>query len=284
MNIRAVCFLLMTGWMAFPANAQQEITLEFSYMENTVFTIQDELKSQMYMNYQGNNGQMPPQLVGKMPSIADSRVEKLQKFTTGKVAEDGSYPVEMAILKNRQFVSMNQAEMKEVPQNENSMEGVIFSGRRTKDGKFIYEGTRGKPISAEQKEIIKTVFSQLGSLNELNGKKMKVGDTVSMDVPTALPFGQGRNATMNTKTLFTLNRIEEDLAFFDVRYQIEVSTDAGKGLSASGGGDGSIIYHTKLHYMSKMDTRMVMEMFISMGEGRMAIKSTTENHTVTTLN
>ncbi|MCW8328729.1 hypothetical protein MD588_07895 [Photobacterium sp. SDRW27] len=268
--------------ISFPIFAQDQVHFSFGYKANTKSTVETETVADVEMSIQGDIDTLPEEVVGRFPVRVVSKNVKVQSATTGEISEDGKYPIESYVLKDRNYYSVNGSEMIEKTSGAVSLEGLKIKGEGLPNGKINFLSAEGANVTEELKEVIKKVFTQAGELNDLNNKTVRLGESISVKLPMVIPMNSGDQVSFDMDMKYTLNRVDADIAYFDITYFAVMEFEVESGyINVKGSGYGTMLYDIENTYMPESDTVMTMEMLIPNGSYNFITKTTSSTKMIT---
>ena len=245
------------------------VELSFSYLPEKKYSISTEINGNMVMSVDDGVVNPPKGFEFRIPVLAKSKQVIEQIVITGNKTVGGSYPVEMTMLRNDAYQSLNGSEMKKSPGAGSQLVGVTMLGEVTADGGMKYISTKKANVPEEVDVVLESIFSQLGgAMAEFNGKSIRVGGSVTQLLPMSFPIADGSSLALEMEITYKLISIVKNLANFDLNYKflLNASIDTTK-MGFTGTGDGHMAYDTVMKYVPEMDGSMRMEMRIPLEGG-----------------
>ncbi len=120
-----------------------------------------------------------------------------------------------------------------------------------------------KDMKAKTRKIIGDMQKQLYDNVKYPEKPMKIGESFKNDVPFDTPMGEAGAIKMATNIIYTLKKIKDNKAFFDIKTTVTMLSDIKNiKIVASGGGTGKMEYDilNKFCTLYDSDTTMNMDM------------------------
>ncbi|MGF1794253.1 hypothetical protein L4D21_27210 [Photobacterium profundum] len=261
---------------------QDQVHFSFGYKANTKTTIETETLADTEMSIRGDFDTLPKEVVDRFPVRVISKNIKIQSASTGDKNGNGIYPIESYVSKDRNYYSVNGSEMIEKSSGVVSMEGLKIKGEGLPNGKIVFLSAEGGNVTEELKDVIKSVFTQGGELNDLNNKTVKIGESISVNIPIAMPIKSEGQISFDMEMKYTLNRIDSDIAYFDIAYfaAMEFEVESGR-IDVNGSGYGTMLYDIENTYMPELETAMTMEMLIPNGSYSFITNTTSSTKMVT---
>ncbi|UTM58405.1 hypothetical protein L4174_006090 [Photobacterium sp. CCB-ST2H9] len=282
MNIKKTALLFCVQLAAFPAFAQDSVTVDLSFLPNQTFTLEENLNVEMDMDYQGRKTPELMIFLSTIPNDLKMRSEKVVKLSTADVAADGSVPIEMNIQKFRNFSSENGSAMTLMNQQPSPFEGVSLLAKHAENGEIHYEKTLSDSSVKFDDDGVIELLPQAMMYADLNQKTFEVGETL----PVKMPIDElaDHQISESVNVLFTLKKVEDQKAYFDLKVEPETALDIRSGTNAELSGGGMMIYDIKHHYIPEQNTRYVLNTSTRVEIGRLVLKASTEISTQVTLN
>lgn len=273
-------FLLLISFSIF---AQEEVEFSFKYQTNTKAVIEMETELKTEMSYQGDISTLPENMRARLPLSMTGKEIKIQNLITGKLSEDGSFPVKIEVLKDRKYYSIDGSQLFENKSDKSSMEGVTINGKGMPNGDTVYVSSEGEKVTKELEAILKSAFNQVGEIKELVGEKVTVGESVSVGLPMSIPVGDDV-INLNMDMEYKLNEVIDGIADFNVLYSADVEMECKSGpFRFKSSGQGEMTYDTTRSYTPVMNSIMTIDMSIPMGSGKLITKNIVSSKMTTTL-
>lgn len=138
-----------------------------------------------------------------------------------------------------------------------------------------YKSASGKGASNEIKKMMRSIFDQVSSSNVMAGSKIKVGETVPLKLPMSVPVGDSRVVQFDMGMFYTLDKVINDIAHFNVRYSAVVNSELNDELNISvkGQGKGGMVYDVikKIAPLTKAD--ITIDMKVPLNDGFLDVSS-----------
>lgn len=153
--------------------------------------------------------------------------------------------------------------------------GDVFYGNYSESNSLMLDSVSTERFLPSQRDMFLSIIEEGYSMSLLDGKPMKVGDTLVTRTPMTIPVA-GKTIEMSIVTTYKLKKIETTLAEFDLTQEIELDSDFDQiGFSASGSGNGTCIYSIPHKYIIQNSTTFILNMNMKiMDELSLEIKST----------
>jgi len=181
----------------------------------------------------------------------DTTVNRL-KTITGELNDEGNIPIEI------DFENTTNDQLKSLFPN-----GIKIYGETDPD-----EFPRLDSVAAEgadesiKKIFLQTVQSMISQFN-FPAKKIKVGKSFRHKVPISIPV-LNRSMEMEITSIYTLISVENGLAYFDITQEFIVTSDIDDlPLTATGQGEGKIVYDIAFCFFSDYEVTSEMKMSIT---------------------
>ncbi len=268
--------------LSLPALGEDQVQLILGYQSNSKFTITTETTSNTSMQFDGNKELLPEELKAQFPMEVLGSGLISQIITTGANEADGSYLVDMHIDQQRNQMSINGLDRRIPP---GKLEGATVLGKAWPGGHLEYSSMNGPNVDGELESIMKTVFLQLGSSNQLAERTVKLGETTSVQMPMSFPIGGGKAANFDMKMDYKLNSIEGDIANFDVRFSALVNAALeASSINIIGSGTGTITYDIVNQYSPEVNSTMELKLTAPLHGGTLINSSISKTKVSTTYN
>ena len=261
-KILIVCFTLYFSFVF----AQKELTFKVNYKPETNYKQTIEQNSESKLKYIGSDNflQKLKEKEIQNPTITNTISKNQIILRTGKLLKTNSFPITM------EFVNMTNSEGKKpIP------DGTIIYGKGTIDDLPKLDSIVSKNMDEDYKKILlQTLQNTLSQLN-FPVKKMKIGDSFSQETPLSIPI-LGIDLKMSITTNYKLISILNNKGNFDVDVIYTLESKITKfDITASGHGNGKLIYDIENNFLDRYQTNNEMEMFFKTDKFDMEIKSKT---------
>lgn len=244
--------------------AQDEVLFKLQYKPEMVYTQTMEQTTGSVIKYKASK-----ELLAKLkakgvenPTIDTKKSKKKTIITTGKATE-GQFPFMM------QFAQIEGGDGK------NAEENIVLYGKGTTTGlPKIDSISSSKELTEEYKktfiQAIQSTFSQI-SFPE---KKMKPGQKISVETPLSIAVA-GVTIDMTINTTYKLLKIANGEAIFDTKQTCTMKTSLAEyDITASGGGNGKLIYDIAAGYFTTYTMNFDMAMKMKLDLFTMDLKTT----------
>lgn len=227
-------------------------TFRVQYKPETTYTQTLEQSSHSDIKYSGSKEflQMLKNKGVQNPAVTDKISSTESVVKTGKVTDGDQYPLTI------EFVKSTSSDGKNIIPN-----GTVIYGRGTTRAMPTLDSIASSGLSDDYKKTLlqamRSTFSQL-SFPE---KKVKVGESFSIESPLTIPVA-GVTIEMTITTTYTLLSVTNGIADIDVTQAYKMKTNVSKyTVSASGSGKGKMLYDDSIGTMIKytMNTEMTAD-------------------------
>ena len=137
---------------------------------------------------------------------------------TDIVNKEGKLPFEISYTDLDTKMFMNGQEIPNVTEKSKELIlGIKLKGFETEKGReYSYEGD-----SEKMKETYENMMSSMSMLTFYPKEVFKVGDSKEVHIPFKMPLQQGMQMEMNLKAEYTLTKLDNDNAYFDIKMYSE---------------------------------------------------------------
>lgn len=242
MNKYQLLLLVIFNGFTFSV-AQKSIDFEYALPENSEFIIKSKIESVGTMKVSGDKTEMEAyRKTGYNQERSVSYLFDIDvNMKTFKKTEE-SFPFQFSYEKIKMDIDSDGKKNNQ----RLSFPDIMISGDLRKDKEVITnvqksgDATKDNFINSMPKEFLRQMISQ---------KDLKTGDhfTVEKKVESA-----GDNFKMAGNFLYTLKKIDSDLAYFDII--INLLKDKTSDIKVSGKGSGEMIYNHQKHYVISENT------------------------------
>ena len=173
------------------------------------------------------------------PAISFKSVNQTSVMKTGKLVSDSNFIVSIEYLTN---TDSNLAKV--MPQ------GTIIYGTCIIGGLPRMDSTSPEGGNEYQRATLMQRMRFGFEAMKFPEKKLLKGDTFSVTTPLSLPM-VGSTLEMTITTKYTLKKIHNGLATFDIKLLYAMKSDITSQFSGSGDGEGELIYDIKNMFFNK---------------------------------
>jgi hypothetical protein len=247
--MKKLALLLFVAVQAISVQAQQTINFKIAYKPNMTYKQTTEQSMTNAISYGEDVEPMEQESSSKMSST----------IKTGKLS-NGTFPITMTLEADKD--SDASAVMPE---------GATVYGIVKQDGMPQFDSINAPGMPAETKSAMIAMMKTMASQNMVPDRKVKVGETFSIDTPMELPMGP-MVMNMNTKTTYKLTKVEGKKAYFDLNLVINMSSQIeGQEMKGSGTGTGTLVYDIDHNFFTQQNLKSNMKMDMEMQGMKMNI-------------
>lgn len=253
--------LLTFGWLNLLQAQQTEVLLKGEYLPSktyeslskttTITTMKmtsDDPKFKEFIKekYKGkpivSNSESINESVIKTAAMENGKLFYVTEFTKSATTQD------------------LEGETKTTP---SEIEGARVYGHYDDKKQNVIDSIVKKDMKAETRKMIGDMQKQVHDNIKYPEKPMKIGESFKNDVPFDIPMGEAGTMKMATTVIYTLKKIKDDKAFFDIKTTVTMLSELKDiKMTASGGGTGKMEYDipNKICALYDSDTTMNMDM------------------------
>ncbi|WP_207429444.1 hypothetical protein [Pedobacter sp. SYSU D00535] len=271
---RTVSIFVLAAVFSLSAFSQKQVDFRMKFLPNKTYTTEMVNDMKMEMDFLGDTAKRNQMLSNglELPMQMDMLQEMSLSTQTGQLTADRRIPLTISYNKMDVTMNMQGKEMKQ----PNQFSGLKIKGYATESGKLSVEAIEGSS-SAEMKEAIEKMVSQLLNAVQFPDKPMKQGDTFTQELPMIVPAG-ANSLNLVVKINYTLKEVKEKQAFFDYTQAITLDMKAEQANStATGSGTGKMIYDIPLNYITDTTSDMILNMSMAVGDVKMKINATAKS-------
>lgn len=247
--MKKTLLFLLVSFSTLTAIAQQAVTFKVSYKPNTVYnqTMSQTAKNEVSYKASEEILEMLTAQGITNPTITENKTTTSYITTTGKL-NNNQIPVSVK-------VSLNDGTDKKMIPDNTTIYGMI-----KQDGLPVFDSIHSPDMDANIKEIflksIQTTMSQI----VVPERKVKVGETFTIDQPMSMPVGPAVMNINNTAT-YKLLKVEGRKAHFDVSNAYVINSEvSGQQIKGTGFGTGNLVYDLDHNFIVKQNMTMNMLM------------------------
>jgi len=256
------------------AIGEQTVELSLGYQESSNYRIEQEILSEIKMDYSGDLDAAPSEIQSQFPMNLKMKQETLQLIETGNLESNNTYPVSMVVEKSKTYASINGADFVAQPSGASRLEGVTIKGIIHPDGKMEYKSASGEGATDDLKSMMRSIFEQMANSNLMAGKSVEVGETVPFKLPMSIPVGNMGSVNFEMEMRYTLEKVVNDIANFKINFSAIVSSDFKEAnINITGSGSGLMTYNTLKKIPPLMTSEMQMDLKVPIKGGYLEITS-----------
>ncbi len=259
--------LIITLLLSCQNTEDQGFLFDVKYLENKIYTTSTKVFAKSEIDFEG-----PEETINKikssgmeLPMLLDQDQITIMKIETFSKNEKGFMPFSGSLdsISTIQYIN-GKINTQDSPATIDT--SFKISGHYNKD-EMIIEKIKGNGIQPEMENALKSSIANMMKSIKFPEKPLKVGDSFSQSIPITIPVQGIVNVNMIVTTYYKLINIKDNIAYFDIEQDFELTSEANKAkISMSGSGPGKLIYDTKLYQITSMNTNSVMKMKVDAGE------------------
>ena len=263
-------FVLLTNFVF----AQKQYHFTQKVYPNSEYTMQNNSVVNGEIKFSGNpdvleqmkkSGQKNPMT---MKTTSYSEVKTVTQKETQK-----NIPFELTFTKSKTDVEMNgQKTDSPNPFLNTKIIGSYENGSHMKIEKI--EGN----LDENTKKMLMDMTAQMQTEVNFPNEGLNIGDSFTNKNPMKMPIPNVGEMNMTINTTYTLKKVENNEAYFDVDQDFVMNSDSSQmNLDASGKGTGKSIFSIDKNLFSNMDSDVKMQMKIKM-PNNMTMENTSNVH------
>ncbi len=193
------------------------------------------------------------------PIESISQTELKTEMKNGKKQNDESFLYTMLYKSINTTTILNGVK----EEKENPMTGLIIEGKYKSNGQVEVLNIISEKVNDATKNSIKSSLESITQSIPFPKKPMKIGDSFNEVIPMTIPVADLANVNVIISTTYTLDKIDNDIAYFDLIQEIELNMDQeSTTIKAEGKGSGKAIFDTKFSFVSDFGTDLKMNISI----------------------
>jgi len=256
-------------FIAVKTNAQKAILFKMKYLPQRSYSSAMNIKININADLSGDQ-----QVLDKLkeqgfavPVVANISSNFAGVTKTGAVSPDNTFPMTMNFKMEQPAINVSG---KDIPLPAQLPPATIYA-HILSDGKIHADSVSGQKKDTSGKQAMQMINSIQNQI-KFPDRPLHVGDSFTQDIPFNMPMNMG-NRSISSKAVYTLVKIADGRAFFDVAQSIEINmgTEQNK-LSISGTGTGKLIYSIKDNFPINYNT--IVNMNINGSIKSLVIKGT----------
>lgn len=264
--------------------AQQSVSVHGPFTPDGKFSGDGSQSMHLVMKISGDTATLSGLKQAGMPDTIVLSVKTASTYTvtTGKMDDKGKYDIAMVADTHSQSTFFdNRVISKE--------QTVSLFGTAKQDEMPHYDSIEITPKGAlydSAKQVLIKAFQSIGTL-QLPHKKLRIGDTASMNVTMPIQFAMV-NETILATEIFKLVNIKNGLAYFDISISMKFNGAGNASLNlqmkGSGEGSGNCVYDIQNMYFKTLNTDMNFTVPFAMNIERHTIEGTARGNTKVSVN
>lgn len=250
--MKKITTLLFVLGLAVNLNAQQTIDFRVEYKENTTYTQTTKANTEVETSYKGDKDMLDMLAAQGIenPTINKNNITTISATKAGKL-KGAEIPLVSDIT-----INMGEGMPSVLPGK------TLLYGRVKKNEAPVYDSIQAPGMDPAMKEMFFNTMKSTSSQSFVAARKVKVGETFTVDVPLTIPAGP-IELVMKNSTTYKLVKVEGKKAYFDVKYAITMDSEIeGTPMKATGDGTGTLIYDIENSFIINNDgiVNMTMDM------------------------
>ncbi|MFW5725082.1 MAG: hypothetical protein ACOCX0_01455 [Bacteroidota bacterium] len=254
--------VIVLSLLAGSLSAQQQIKLQLVYLPETRYVTESEVSVESNVIFEeiDDSGQQEENTGAYMPfgMILDQKVSSVMQ--TGTRDTQGSFPWQIHF---EEFDANVTIEGESMDINLGGIDSVIINGYVDSTGQMSVKSFTGH-FDQEQEQTLTNFMDNVIKQVKFPDQSISVGESFTISQPLNVPLGDMAVFEMLMETVFLLNKIEDNLAFFDITIHMTLNSDMDIGLmTADGNGNGTMVVDINqglpLESTTEMDLNMKIE-------------------------
>ncbi|HEX2867595.1 MAG TPA: hypothetical protein VHO03_11165 [Ignavibacteriales bacterium] len=211
------------------------------------------------------------------PMSTKSYLDLSETAETGKLKEDKSFPVKFEVTDLSQINIVNG--IKNVSPDSSNFKGTIISGILNENDTFTDVQVTGSKAAVKYKEMLSGLVSSLISNFQYPDTPVSVNNSFTKEIPLQLPIPGASPINIKLITTYTLKKVENDLAYFDTKYGIEMAQQSSKyKVESQGDGQGTLIHDLKRNFFVENQSEMEIHLEVIFDQMKLVSNSITKTN------
>ncbi|HEY6159885.1 MAG TPA: hypothetical protein VI112_01645 [Bacteroidia bacterium] len=184
----------------------------------------------------------------KKPRINTRQTRTQAVIKTGKL-NGSEFPVTMEFAH-----STGNQEKQPIP------DGTILFGKISEGKAPVFDSIYSPDMDNEIKKLLLQNLQSIMVQIPFPDAELKPGEKFTQEIPFSLPMA-GETIVMLIRMTYKLKKVENGLAYFDIRDQVTLKKGSDKfKVSSSGKGQGSFVYDLSSHFPTEYDAGLKLKM------------------------
>jgi hypothetical protein len=240
--------------ISIQAQAQKEVLFKIKVAPNRQYSMLMNMTMNMEMNLSGDTAivSQAKKSGQSFPMVMTMSSGTTGLIKTGALNNSNKIPFSMILSTHPTKMVMNgQTTDVPVPVTNETLLGTY-----TPEGVMSIDSVVGKKADNVLKATMTKMMEGIQANIKFPEKPLKIGDTFTQEMPMDIPVA-GFNAKMSSKITYKLVTIQDNKAYFDLKYDLS-SDMSGQSMSIKmvGDGDGKFVYDILSSYGVDMVTNM----------------------------
>jgi hypothetical protein len=187
-----------------------------------------------------------------MPITATTSTISDVSVITGNLNGDNEFPV---VFQYYNVTNKMTVSGKDIPTGQSPLIGHAMYGKTNQAGEMHLDSISGTLKDTSLRTELKNAFNNMVGELRLPEKKVKIGDTLYLEVPYNHPIG-GVDTHFIIKATYKLTSIRKGLALFDISQSVQLDMNNVNGASTyigKGIGSGKMVYSIKENFFRSID-------------------------------
>jgi hypothetical protein len=215
--------------------------------------------------------------LSNQPTTVVIRQEKTHRYITGSRTEDGSFPVELQLLRQVGTATGPDGQQRALG-GSSPLNGMVLHAIVERSGAIRSESTRivgvDPALAATLQPMMVSILQQLSSMQPL---VLNANEPAHQDVKLQIPVPVIGGLDVDMKIAHRLLSVDDGLAriqqTFTLQFNISPATNKGR-LTAQGTGGGQMVYDTLNKRVNESESVMLMKFSIESPDGLLEMQST----------
>jgi hypothetical protein len=252
MNIKNL-FLVIIILTSLNSCGQQKFEFESKINPEKTYSLSMHMSSTNKVKYLTDK----PELKDK--SSESNNSTKMTRITTTKgITDNGNFPATLEYGKIITAVNGNET--------TNPISGTIVKGSYS-DNKLKVEEVISADLDKKTKDGIKNALENVKPDIDFPKEPLKIGDSFEHKMPMTIPIEGANPVKVDIIKIFTLKSVKENIATFDLKEKIQLSTQIEQtNVVAKGDGNGIVEFDINENQIIKNSASFTIELNVKINE------------------
>lgn len=263
--MKKITTLLFIVGLAVNLSAQQTIDFKIEFKENTTYAQTSKTNTETETSYKADKDMLDMLAAQGIenPTINKNNITSISTTKAGKL-KGTEIPLFVEL-----SMDMGEGKPNILPK------GSALYGRVKPNEAPVYDSIHAPGMDEAMKEVFFTTMKNTASQVYVPARKVKVGESFTIDTPLMIPAGPMQLELKNS-TIYKLIKVEGKKAYFDLKLKTTMDTETESGtMKANGEGTGSLVYDMTNNFIVNQTSTVNMTMDMDMMGMMLNIKSKT---------
>lgn len=240
-------FFIILLLISLTCYGQKTFEFESKINPEKIYTLSMNMSSTNKVRYLTERADLKDKISEGNSSTVMTRIT-----TTKKLDENGQFPATIVYGKIIKITNGIKT--------ENPITGTIVNGFY-KENRLNVQEVISDQLNEKTKKSIKYALENVKPDIDFPKSPLKIGDSFEHKMPMTIPIDGANPVKINIIKIFTLKSVKDNIATFDLKEKIELSTEIEQvNVIASGKGNGTVEFNISENHIVKNNATFTIEL------------------------